>query len=108
MKVKLSGSRIIISAENQREAHALMQARPNPSNKEKVRAINIGVGEVDSETQFVALSLTLVKLTQLECDMDRQHSQSLLVHFPELAAEPAAAPEEQAAGPQLVSGGDAA
>lgn len=85
MKVKFSGSNIILSAESDQEARVLQAARANSERKEKMRCSRIWVGDVDSETKHPALTLTLEKLRPVGCDLDRQHAIAQPVSFPALS-----------------------
>ena len=83
MKIKFSGSNIILSAESSVEARVLQAARANTERKEKMRCSRIWVGDVDSETNYAALTLTLERLRPASCDLDRQHAIAAPVSFPE-------------------------
>ena len=87
MKVKFSGSNIILSAESAEEARVLQAARANSERKERVRCSRTWVGDVDSETDHPALTLTLERLKPVDCDLDRKHAIAEPVVFPKVCRE---------------------
>lgn len=92
MKIKFSGSNIILSAESAKEARVLQAARANSERKEKVRCSRTWVGDVDSETDHAALTLTLERLRPVDCDLDRKHAIAEPVTFPALSTALAPSP----------------
>ncbi len=82
MKVKFSGPNIVLSAESAKEVRVLQAACANSERKEKVRCSRIWVGDVDSQTDHLALTLTLEKLRPVDCNLDRKHTIAEPVTFP--------------------------